>query len=76
MWLKRANLGSQSDIANFVNKADFNNKLKYVASNKNELNELSKVKPISIKRLIKDLIDKFSILNETKYFSSEIFQTI
>ena len=35
-----------------------------------------KVKTISIKRLIKDLIDTFSILNGTKYFSSEIFQTI
>ena len=40
--LKRANLASKSDIPNFVNKSDFDNKLKNVTSNKNELNELSK----------------------------------
>ena len=38
--LKQANIASQSDSANFVNKTDFNNKLKDVMSNKNELNEL------------------------------------
>ena len=38
--LKRAKIASQSDSANFVNKTDFNNKLKDVMSNKNELNEL------------------------------------
>ena len=37
---KRAKIASQSDSANFVNKTDFNNKLKDVMSNKNELNEL------------------------------------
>ena len=48
---------------------DFDNKLKDVTSNKNELNELSKkVKSISTKGLTKDLIDKFSILNGAKYF--------
>ena len=42
---------------------------------KNELNELSKkVKAIPTKRLTKDLTNKFSILNGTKYFSSGIFQ--
>ena len=40
--LKSANLASKSDIPNFVNKSDFDNKLKNVTSNKNELNELSK----------------------------------
>ena len=40
--LKRANLATKSDIPNFVNKSDFDNKLKDVTSNKNELNELSK----------------------------------
>ena len=40
--LKRANLASKSDIANFVNKTDFNNKLKDVTSNKNELNNYQK----------------------------------
>ena len=51
------------------------NRLKDVTSNKNELNELSKkVKAISTKRLRKDLINKFSIFNGAKYFSSGIFQ--
>ena len=73
--LKRGNLESKIAIANFVNKTDFNNKLKDVTSNKNELNELSKkVKAISTKGLTKDLINKFSILNRTKCFSSGIFQ--
>ena len=41
--LKRANLASKNDIANFVKKKpDFDNKLKGVISNKNELNELLK----------------------------------
>ena len=33
-----------------------------------------KVRGISTKRLINDLINKFNILNEAKYFSSWIFQ--
>ena len=33
---------SKKDIANFVNKTDFDNKLKDATSNKNESNELSK----------------------------------
>ena len=32
------------------------------------------MKEISIKRLTKDLINKFSIVNEAKYFSRGIFQ--
>ena len=73
--LKRSSWASQSDIANLVNKTDFDNKLKDVTSNKNELNELSKkVKAISTKGLTKDLINKFSILNGAKYFSLGIFQ--
>ena len=68
--LKGAKFASKSDIANFVNKADFDNKLKDVTSNKNELNELSKkVKAISTKGLTKE----FSVLNGAKYFSSGIF---
>ena len=62
---------------------DFDNKLKNlnqnVASNKtkhviveNELSE--KVKSISAKGSTKDLINKFSILNGAKYFSSGILQ--
>ena len=60
--LKQANLATKNDIANFIEKTDFDNKLKNVASNKNELNELSKkVKAIIAKGLTKDLINKFII---------------
>ena len=49
--------------------------IKDVTSNKNELNKLLKqVKAISTKGLTKDLIEKFSILNGAKYFSSGILQ--
>ena len=73
--LKRENWPSKTDIVNFVKNTDFDNKLKDVTSNKNELNELSKkVKPISAKGLTKDLTDKFSILNGAKYISSAIIQ--
>ena len=73
--LKRTNLASKTDIANFVKKTDFDNKLRDVTSNKNELNELSKkVKAISTKALTKDFIDKFSIINGAKYCSLGIFQ--
>ena len=40
--LKWTNLTRKSDIANFVKKTDFDNQLRSVTSNKNELNELSK----------------------------------
>ena len=70
--LKRANLASHRDIANFVNKADFNNQVK--KSNKNELSKKLSKKVKATKWLTKDLIDKFSILNGAKYFSSGIFQ--
>ena len=36
------NLASKSNVANFVKKTDFDNKLKNVTSNKNELNKFSK----------------------------------
>ena len=56
-------------------KTDFDNKLKNVTPNKNELNEPSeKVKAISTKGLTKDLINKFSILNGANCFCSGIFQ--
>ena len=46
--LKRSNLASKGDIANFANKTDFDNKLKDATSNKND--KLSKkVKAISKK---------------------------
>ena len=62
--LKQANLVSKNDIANFVKKTDFDNKLKDVTSNKNEFKELSKkVNSISAKGLTKDLKNKFSILH-------------
>ena len=64
---------TKNDIAKFVKKTDFDNKLKEL--NKNELNERSKkAKAISTKTLTKSLINKFSILNGAKYFSSGIFQ--
>ena len=69
--LKKANLASRNDIANFVKDGDFDNKLKDVTSNKTELNKLSKkVKAISTKGLTKKLTNKISILNGGKYFSS------
>ena len=37
-----ANLASKNDIASFVKKTSFGEKLKTITSNKNELNELSK----------------------------------
>ena len=59
LWLKRAKWASKNDIANSVNKTDFGNKLKDITSNKNELNELSKiVKALSRKGLTKYLINK------------------
>ena len=77
--LAKANLVSINDIANFVKKTDFDNKLinlnKTVTSNKNELNEPSeKVKSISTKGLTKYLINIFSILNVAKDISSQIFK--
>ena len=84
--LAQANLASKNDIAALVKKTDFDNKLKNldknISSNKtkhilveNELNEISeKVKTISTKGLAKDLINKSSILNGAKHFSSGIFQ--
>ena len=80
--LKRVNLAYQSDIANLVNKADFDNKLlsfnKRINSNRTKhvlfekkLNELSKkVEAISTKGLTKDLINGYKILNRARYFSS------
>ena len=38
--LKQVNLASKNDIANFAKKTDFDNELKDVTSNENELNEL------------------------------------
>ena len=58
---KKTNLASKNDTANFVKKIDFDNKLKDVTSNKNELNKLSrKVKAILAKVLTKDLIVGYS----------------
>ena len=36
--LKQANLASKSDIANLINRTDFDNKLRDFTSNKHELN--------------------------------------
>ena len=84
--LKQANLADKTDITNFVNNADFDNKLlsfdKRINSNKtkhvlveNELNELSKkVEAISTKGLTKDLINEYKILSKARYFSSGTLQ--
>ena len=73
--LKQANLANKNNIANLVKKTDFDNKLKDVTSNKNELNELSKnVKAISTNRLTKDLINKLRTVNGAKHFPLGIFQ--
>ena len=54
---------------------NFDNKLKDVISNKNELYELSKnFKAILARVLKKKLINKFSIFDEAKYFPLGIFQ--
>ena len=72
--LKEANLASRCDIANFVKKTDFDNKLEDFRKNKNELNEILKIaKAISTKGLTEDLINKSSILNGAKYIYSETF---
>ena len=86
--LKQANLASKNDIADFVKKrTDLDDKLKNlnkkVTLNKakdeltrNELNKLSeKVERKSTKRLTKDLINNYSILNGGKYFA-EIYHKI
>ena len=75
MRFQGANSASKSDITNFVKKTDFDNKLKGFKTNKNWLGELSKqIKAVSTKRLTKYLVDKFSILNEEKYFPVGMFQ--
>ena len=75
--LAQANLANKNDIANFVKKTDFAEKLKTLnkktTSNKikhllveNELNRLSKkVKTISAKQLTKDWTNGCQILNGT-----------
>ena len=68
--MKQGSLVSKNDIANFVNKTEFESKIKDDTSNKNELNKPSKnVKVISKKGLTTDLIDQFSILIGAKMFS-------
>ena len=83
------NLASKTnipDITDFVEKTDCDNKLirfdKRITSNKirdienkTKLDDLeSKVKIISTKGLKADLINKYSILNGAKYFSSNTLQ--
>ena len=70
-------MASKSDIANFVNKTDFDNKLKDVASNKNELHELSKkVKAISTKGLTRNVIISLVFLMNQNIFLLEYFNII
>ena len=75
--LKRENLACKRDIDNFVKKTNFDNKLKDAASNKNELNGLSKkVNTIATKELKKVLINKFRFLMEQNIFLQEYFKII
>ena len=85
--LAQAKLATKDDIADFVKKkTDFNDKLKNLntkfTSNKtknllveNNLDELcEKVKVISSKGLVQDLINKYKILNGAKKIFSSILQ--
>ena len=75
--LKRENLACKRDIDNFVKKTNFDNKLKDAASNKNELNGLSKkFNTIATKELKKVLINKFRFLMEHNIFLQEYFKII
>ena len=75
--LKRENLACKRDIDNFVKKTNLGNKLKDAASNKNELNGLSKkVNTIATKELKKVLINKFRFLMEQNIFLQEYFKII
>ena len=72
-----SSLVSKSDIVNFVNKTDFDNKVEDVTSIINELSELTKkVKAISTKILTKYLIDRLVFLMEQNIFLLEYFRTI
>ena len=79
---RQANLASTNDIGDFVKKkTDFDDKLKNLNKKvtldkakrllvQNGLNKLSEdVELISSKRLAKDLLGKYSILNSARYFS-------
>ena len=84
--LKQANLVSKNDIVDFVKNMYFDDKLininKKVTLNKrkyvliqNKLNKLSeKIDLISTKESTNDLINKYSIFNGRKYFSSDLLQ--
>ena len=68
--LAQANLTGKTDIADFVKhlKKVTSNKMKH-ALVENGLNELLEtIKAISTEGLTKDLINEYSILNDTKYF--------
>ena len=81
--LAQGNLARKNDFDSFVKKIDFDDNLKKINKNvtsnrtkyivaENELSE--KVTGILTKRSRTFLIDKFSIPNGAKYFSSGIFQ--
>ena len=84
--MKETKLATKADISDFAKKADFDDKLnnfnkKITLSRtkhgfvENESNKLSeKVKLKSRKRLTKDLVNKCSIFNISKYFSSGVLQ--
>ena len=72
--IAKVNLTSNSDTANFVKKTDFDKKLKTVTSNKNKKTNYQKKLKQCQQWFVKDLINKFSILERGKHFSSRVFQ--
>ena len=87
-YITTKELATKVDIVDFVKEEDFDDKLKNCnkkitlsktahAEVKNKLDELSeKIKVISMKKLIKDLINKHSVLKGAKYFFLAYYQNI
>ena len=79
----QAKSGTKADIADFVKKTYFDERLIYIKRNvtlnkarhvevKNKLDDISrKVKIISTKESTKKLVNKYSILNGAKIISSD-----
>ena len=87
-YITTKELATKVDIVDFVKEEDFDDKLKNCNKKitlsktahvevKNKLDELSKkIKVISMKRLIKDLINKHSVLKGAKYFFLAYYKNI
>ena len=87
-YITTKELATKVDIVDFVKEEDFDDKLKNCnkkitlsktahAEVKNKLDELpEKIKVISMKKLIKDLINKHSVLKGAKYFFLACYKNI